>query len=122
MILSIFIRVASDFGEEDDLIPDWEKEIILVLRDINQNPENYIPIPDKFYINEYAIMKRFCLSIKNEKLREEMYSSIKGSGAFQRFKNNILHFNIANDWYKFKEDALREIAVEWCEENSIEYF
>jgi hypothetical protein len=31
--------------EEDDLIPDWEKEIILVLRDINQNPENYLFFP-----------------------------------------------------------------------------
>jgi len=47
------------FDEED--LPDWEKEIIPVYKDINQNPENYIQFPNQFYINEYSIMERFSL-------------------------------------------------------------
>jgi hypothetical protein len=51
-----------------------------------------------------------------------MYSSIKGSGAFQRFKKNIDLYGIANEWYKFKDEAYKEIAIEWCKINNLEFF
>jgi len=115
-------RYAEQNIEDDNLIPEWEKELIPISKDILNNPEDYIPFPDQFYINEYSIMERFCLNLDDEKLRDKMYSSIKGSGAFQRFKNNIHYYGIADDWYKYKDEALKELAIEWCEENDIEYY
>lgn len=115
-------RYAEQNIEDDDLIPEWEKEIIPIVKDIKKKPDDYIQFPAQFYVNEYSIMVRFCLNIDDEELRDEMYSSIKGSGAFQRFKNNIHNHGIANDWYKYKDEALKEIAIEWCEENNIEYY
>ena len=115
-------RYAEQDIEDDDLIPEWEKEIISILKDIQQNPDNYIQFPDQFDINEYSIMEKFCLNLDDEELRNEMYSSIKGSGAFQRFKNNIHNHGIADDWYKYRDEALKEIAIEWCKENNIEYY
>jgi len=115
-------RYAEQNIEDDDFIPEWEKEIIPISKNIQQNPDNYIQLPNQFYINEYSIMKRFCLSLADEQLREAMYSSIKGSGAFQRFKNNIHHYGIADDWYKYKDDALKELAKKWCKENNIEFY
>jgi hypothetical protein len=47
--------------------------------------------------------------------------SIKGSGAFRRFKDNIRRFNLKEDWYRYRDESIREIAVEWCEENSISF-
>lgn len=111
-----------EFKMEDDFIPEWEKELIPIAKDIQSNPDNYIPLPDKYDINEYSIMEEFCISLDNEELREIMYSSIKGKGAFQRFKNNIHNYGITDEWYKFKDEALKEIAIEWCEYNSIEYY
>lgn len=111
-----------EFKMEDDFIPKWEKELIPIAKDIQSNPDNYIPLPDKYDINEYSIMEKFCLSLDNEELCEIMYSSIKGKGAFQRFKNNIHNYGITDEWYKFKDEALKEIAIEWCEYNSIEYY
>jgi len=115
-------RYAEQNIEDDDLIPEWEKEIIPIVKDIQQKPDDYIQFPDQFYVNEYSIMERFCLTLDDEELRDEMYSSIKGSGAFQRFKNNIHNHGIDNDWHKYKDEALKEIAIEWCEENNIEYY
>ncbi len=112
----------TDQDMEDDFIPEWEKELIPIAKDIQNNPDNYIQFPEQFDINEYSIMEKFCLSLSDEELRDLMYSSIKGSGAFQRFKNNIHHYGISDDWYKYKDESLREIAIEWCEENSIEYY
>jgi len=115
-------RYAEQNIEDDDLIPEWEKEIIPIVKDIQQKPDDYIQFPDQLYVNEYSIMERFCLTLDDEELRDEMYSSIKGSGAFQRFKNNIHNHGIDNDWHKYKDEALKEIAIEWCEENNIEYY
>ena len=112
---------AGEDAEKDNFIPEWEKEIIPVVKDIHRNPDDYAQFPDQFDINEYTIMERFCLSLSDDNLRDKMCASIKGSGAFQRFKNNIHHFGIADDWYKYKDEALRELAIDWCKENDIEY-
>ncbi|MHC4632348.1 MAG: UPF0158 family protein, partial [Planctomycetota bacterium] len=45
----------------------------------------------------------------------------KGRGAFRRFNDAIRDYGIADDWYKYRDDALKEIAIEWCEENGIEF-
>jgi len=116
------VEMYAEEDLEDDFIPEWEKEIIPIAKDIKENPDNYIPFPTQFDIHEYSIMEKFCLSLVNEDLRDTMYSSIKGSSAFQRFKKNIDRFGIVEDWYKFKSDALKEIAIEWCNDNGIEYY
>ncbi len=115
-------RYVEQNMEDEDYIPEWEKEIIPIAKDIKNNLDDYIPFPDQFDIHEYSIMEKFCLSLNDEELRDIMYSSIKGSGAFQRFKNNIYHYEIADDWYKYKDDAFKEIAIEWCEHNNIKYY
>jgi len=66
-------------------------------------------------------MERFCLSLE-EALRDKMYAAIKGSGAFRRFKDSIHNYGIADDWYKYKEESFREIAIEWCKDNDLEYY
>jgi len=113
--------IENEVFDEDDL-PDWEKEIVPIAKDILENPENYIPFPDKYDINEYEIMERFTLSLTDDKMREEIYYSIKGKGAFRRFKGKIFQHGIENDWYKFKEEWLKEIAIDWCKENNIEFY
>ena len=78
-------------------------------------------MPLEFDIHEYRLMERLCLSLENDKLRDIMHYSIKGKGAFRRFKNNIRKYNLEQDWYEYRDEALRTIAIEWCEENGIEY-
>jgi hypothetical protein len=112
----------DDDPEDDDFIPEWEKEFVLIARDIQKNSDQYIQLPDKFEINDYAIMEKFCLSLNNENLRNEMYYSIKGSGAFRRFNSKIQNFNLVEDWHKYKKESYREIAIDWCKENNVEYY
>ena len=50
-----------------------------------------------------------------------MYNSIKGNGAFRIFKDKIYRHKIENEWYKFKDNALNEIAIDWCKSNKIKY-
>ncbi|MBN2592230.1 MAG: hypothetical protein JXA81_01895 [Sedimentisphaerales bacterium] len=113
--------MASEDDEPIEDFPDWQQEIIKAAEDIENETGEYIQLPSKFDIHEYSIMEDFCLSVEDEKTREILYTLIKGSGAFGRFKNAIHIYEIAEDWYKFRNDAFKEIAIEWCRENNIEY-
>lgn len=52
---------------------------------------------------------------------QALYGLIKGSGAFRRFKNAVHRDGIADDWHKYRDDALKQIAIKWCRENNVEF-
>ena len=66
-------------------------------------------------------MERFCYSVEDEELSNELLDQIRGSGAFRRFKDAIYRHGITDDWYRFRQAALEEIAVKWLEANNIPY-
>lgn len=99
----------------------WEQEAIQVAIDMLESEEDYIPLPSQFDIHEYQIMEEFCLSLDDVKLKDKMYRSIKDSGAFRRFKDNIFEYGIEQNWFQYRRDAFKRIAINWCEENNIPY-
>lgn len=101
-------------------LPEWLQESVKVAEEVLDG-DKYIPLPSKFEIHEYAIMEKFCLSIRNNRISDIMYDSIKGRGAFRRFNENIQKYNIEDNWYKFLNKAMKTIAIEWCERNNIDY-
>ena len=111
------LRAAEEENPIEKL-PDCQQENVNIAIEILEE-DFWIPLPSKYDVNEYEIMERFCLSIDNNKLRDNMYSSIKGRGAFRKFKDNIERYNIEQDWYRFRDSALKEIAIDWCQENEI---
>lgn len=113
---------VDDEEFDEDELPEWEKEIVLLYKDITAHPENYIVLPDSFYIDMYSIMERFILSLRDVKIRNKIYYEIKGTGAFRRFREAIEKFGILDEWYRYKDQALREIAIVWCAENDLEYY
>jgi len=112
---------AAEDNEPIEDFPDWEQDLVGIAKEIVAETGDYIELPSKFDIDEYRIMERFCLSLDDPEMYEIFYGLIKGSGAFQRFKNAIHEYDIADDWYNYRNDALKEIAIEWCRENNIEF-
>src|SRR5215471_18765111 len=52
--------VEEDTPLED--FPEWQHDAIRIAKDIIET-DSYLPLPDRFEINEYQIMERFCLSV-----------------------------------------------------------
>jgi hypothetical protein len=119
MVTDEEMRAAEEDGQIGEY-PEWQRESIEIAGKILES-EDYISLPDKFDVHEYSIMERFCLSIDDEKIRNILYRSIKGSGAFRRFKNKIHKHDIADEWYEYKGETLKQKAIDWCKENSVEY-
>jgi Uncharacterised protein family (UPF0158) len=103
-----------------DNYPAWQHDAIRTAGEILAT-DHYLPLPDRFEINEYRIMERFCLSVDDEDIQGDLCDAIRGRGAFRRFKDRVQAYGMAEAWYRYRDAALREIAVAWCEEHGIVY-
>ena len=111
---------AAEEEEPLDEFPEWQHEAIRIAGEMLET-DHYLPLPTKFDIHEYSIMERFCRSVDDDDMRDDLCNAIRGRGAFRYFKDRIHVYGIAEKWYRYRDDALREIAIAWCEENGIRY-
>lgn len=101
----------SNIGEVENLSEDEIEELF----------EKSIILPTKYEINEYQMMVDFIETIENKEIKDNLQRLIQGKGAFRRFKDYCLEINIIKDWYDFKEQKYKEIAIDWCEQNELKY-
>jgi Uncharacterised protein family (UPF0158) len=113
------LRAAENDAPLEDF-PEWQHDAIRMAKDIVET-DRYLPLPDRFEIHEYSIMERFCLSVDDDDIRDDLCDAIRGRGAFRRFKDRVQAYGIAEAWYRYRDAALREIAMAWCEEHGIPY-
>jgi len=114
------MRAAEDDEPLEDL-EDWERDLVAIAREILAETGEYIPLPTKYDIDEYSIMERFCMSLDRQEIGDILYDLISGSGAFRRFKDAIYKYGVEDEWHTYRDNALKEIAIEWCRENNIEF-
>ena len=111
-------RIIEAGNDDDEFVPEWQMEILPKVREVLQS-DDFVALPDKFEIHEYSIMERFCLFLPDEALQNELLHAIRGSGAFHRFKDAIHHKGIQDDWYRFRDQALKRIAIDFLESEGI---
>ncbi|MCX7425810.1 MAG: hypothetical protein NTW96_09360 [Planctomycetia bacterium] len=77
------VENAQDAEEEPSrAYADWEREDIDRARDILDNDDQYVALPDKFEIHEWAIMAEFSQRYPDDAISNELSRVIRGSGAF----------------------------------------
>jgi len=113
--------LTAEEGESSEELPEWQREALKATKDILENRENYVELPSKVEINEYRIMEDFCHSVEDRGISEKLSAAIKGRGTFSRFKENIVKLGIEARWYKYRKEAFKKIAIEWCEDRNIDY-
>jgi hypothetical protein len=105
------VMLMDGMGDEEDAA---------LKDDIDKNYENYIVLPEKYEINEYAMMEDFIDELNDVDKQDRLYSVIRSKGAFRRFKDSLFDLGLEKNWYKFRDDAYLKIATKWCEKNNIE--
>ena len=66
-------------------------------------------------------MESFIESLPPSRAREDLAHASRGRGAFRRFKNGIYYHRVEQQWYDYRDQAYREIAIRWCHDEGIEY-
>ena len=97
------LRVAEENNPLEDF-PDWQHDAIRIAGEILET-DHYLPLPDRFEINEYRMMERFCLSVEETDIQGDLCDAIRGRGAFRRFKDRVQVYGMAENWYRYRDAA-----------------
>jgi len=101
----------SNIGEYEELTEDEIDELF----------EKSIILPTQHEINEYQIIVDFIETIDNLEIKSNLQRLIQGKGAFRRFKDYCFEMDIIQKWYDFRDKRYKEIAIDWCKQNELEY-
>ena len=114
--------LAEDAQTAMEDLPNWQREAVMLARSIQkQEGKRYMALPDKFDVHEWAMMDRFSMTMRDAQMRNDFHGGIRGAGAFRLFKHLLTEYNLWDDWNRFKQVELRQMAIEWCKENGITY-
>jgi hypothetical protein len=117
------LRAAED-GDDLDDYPEWQRENVerakAVQADEGGDGGRFLPLPDRFEINEWDMMRDFAAGLENEDHAEALLNAIHGRGAFRYFKDRVHELGLADAWYTFRDGQYRQAALDWCEVHGIE--
>ena len=114
--------LAEDPQTAIEDLPEWQREAVNLARNIQeQEGKRYLALPGKFDVHEWAIMDRFSMTLRDVQMRNDFHGGIRGEGAFRLFKHLLTEYNLWDAWNRFKQVELRQMAIQWCEENSITF-
>jgi hypothetical protein len=114
------MQIAEGGTDADDALHDCEQEEIELARRILDS-DRYVALPTSWDVDAWRIMEAFCYSLDHQDIRAEFLGAIRGRGAFRYFKDLLLRHGLRDSWYAFRGEALRKIAIEWCEEHEIAF-
>ena len=106
-------------GEGPDL-PAWQRQEWEIAKRI-VSTDRFQRLPTKFDVHEWAIMEDFSNSLPSDRVRQDLLNAIHGTGAFRHFKDALRRHQIESAWFEFRAEALRQIALDWCEEHHIRW-
>jgi hypothetical protein len=114
------LRDAEEAEDDDDApdLPAWQEREWEVARRI-VTTGRFHHLPSKFDVHEWAIMQDFANSVESEEIRDDLLDAIHGAGAFRNFKYALRVHRIESDWFEFRTDALKQIAIDWCKRNNV---
>jgi len=121
-IITVMPEDRERFEDEDiDLedLRDWERESFDQARRALES-DTMLPLPDKFEIHEWDIMRRFSLTQEDPALRE-LEHAIHRSGAFRNFRAVLQRFGLREAWFAYRDEAVKRIARDWLDSHRIRY-
>ena len=124
--ISDFEHIVYDKQENDFIFIDsnimsmaeYEEIIDKIDRD---EEDRYYYLPSTYEFHDSEVIEEYIGNIKNEYIQEELEESFYGRGKYRRFRDTLRKYRIEDDYYNFREKYLKDMAIEWCKKNSIEY-
>lgn len=114
--------------EEDDFenniqgYPEWQREHLKEVYDLLYNDvENYIALPNNFEIKDSDIMEEFIETVSSNNKKIQLENCMWQKGMYRKFKDKLIEIGLEDKYYKFYDEKLKEISIEWCKENNLEY-
>ncbi len=111
------LQAAHD-GEPLGFFPPWQQENV-ILADKVLVTGDYWLLPDRIEYDEFGMMERFCVGIGDTQVQEKLRRALSGDEPFKTFRLLIREHEIADDWYTYRKELLKTVAIQWCEEKGV---
>lgn len=108
-----------DAAEDDEYLGWLNEEEIKLVKNYLENPDDFLALPSQYDADEYRMMEDFSSNLADEKMAGQLLITLRGQGAFRRFKDSVILLGIEKDWYKFRDERYKQFILDWCEVNEI---
>ena len=88
---------------------------------LEESPDRFLALPERYEIREFNMMEVFCTSLNHAGQRDGLLQTLKGSRPFRRFKDRLNCLGLAQDYYDFRLQELRQLAIRWCQAKGLPY-
>ena len=113
-------HLAEDEDLDEDDLPDWQRETLPKVREALESGD-FLALPDRFDIHEWAIMERFSSTQESASRRDDLLDALHGAGAFRSFRSAIRRLGMEDDWFGFRQSAFKEIAKDWLKAHDVSF-
>jgi transketolase len=120
MVSREVLGIVEESGTVEDAL-EWQDHEFEVAEAIFADWDRFEKLPTKRDVNDWEIMREFAESVEPERFSDELQNAIHGGGAFRYFKDTLWRYRREQEWFAYRTAALRDIAIEWCEQHGIEY-
>ncbi len=120
--LSHSLLSAVEEGDEDvGSLSGWEDEEVEIAKAMVADAEGvrFVDAPGKFDFHEYRHMERFIGTVENSAAAEQLWQAIKGKRAFRHFKDTAGRLGLLEQWYQYRDSAVKEFVRDWAEAHQI---
>lgn len=116
------IMRAVEDGKTKSALVEWDEELAETADKILSDEKNrFLLIPMRESREGYEVMIAFAGTVEDRQLRKKIDMALDGKGAFRRFRNVLNQYpDELERWYKFKDDWMRDEAIQWLLDNGIE--
>ena len=123
-VVSVDAALLSALEEADEalaaeLADGIEPELEIARAMVDDSGERFVAAPDKFDFHEYRQMERFIGTLDDAGEADQLWRAIKGKGAFRCFKDTADRLGRLQQWYQFRESAMKELVIGWAEVRQI---
>ena len=67
-----------------------------------------------------SLFESFIYTLDSE-MQRKLFDIFHGRGKYRRVKDQFHYMGVIDDFYKFENDYIKKLAIEWCETYNIEY-
>lgn len=107
-------------GDDGESLGKWESEEVEIAKAlVADSGERFVEAPGRFDFHEYRQMERFIGTVKDDAVAGQLWQAIKGKGAFRYFKDTASRRGLLQQWYQYRDSAMKEFVRNWVEAHRI---
>ncbi len=116
-----FVAVDEGADKENAHLYRISKEELEIAAAIENDDPNYIGLPGYSIIDPEEMMQCFIETVESDELYDKLHQALLKLDSFASILDALIDNKLLNTWFAFRDEHYRNVALNWCKQNQIEY-